>query len=65
MAHNNWHAVKRPDAQCWIVHDDIGFAMLTMDRDGWRAKNIAEVLNRGEEAMDAERRKSLRNGIGE
>lgn len=51
MAHNSWHAIKRPDAENWIVHDDIGFSMLTMDRDGWRAKRIAELLNAGEEVL--------------
>lgn len=55
MAHNNWYAIKRPDAQNWIVHDDMGFALLTMDRDGWRAQNIARVLNAGEEALSPRR----------
>lgn len=46
--HLQWYAQKRPDAQCWTVHDDLGFTLLTMDRDGWRARRVAETLNFGE-----------------
>ncbi len=51
--HNQWEAVKRSDAKCWTIRDDLGFSLLTMDEDGWRARRIAETLNLGEAEMDA------------
>lgn len=43
-----WTAFKAPEMKCWAIRDDLGFTMLTHDRDGWSAKRIAETLNLGE-----------------
>ena len=51
--HFQWEAFKRSDAKCWMIHDDLGFTLLTMDEDGWRAKRIAETLNIGEAQRQA------------
>lgn len=47
--------MKRPDFDYWIIQDDLGFPLVTNDRDGWRAKRTAETLNFGEEVRDAQR----------
>lgn len=46
--HMQWEAFKTPEMKCWGIHDDLGFTMLTHDRDGYCAKRIAETLNLGE-----------------
>lgn len=48
--HIQWEAFKGTGMKCWAIRDDLGFTMLTHDRDGWRAKRVAETLNLGEAA---------------
>lgn len=50
--HNQWEAFKTPEMKCWAIHDDLGFTMLTHDRDGWTTMRIAEALNLGEAVLD-------------
>lgn len=50
--HIQWEAFKAPGMKWWGIHDDLGFTMLTHDRDGWRTKRVVEALNFGEAVRD-------------
>ena len=50
--HIQWEAFKTPKMKCWGIHDDLGFTMLTHDRDGWRTKRVVEAINLGEALRD-------------
>ncbi len=53
--HIQWEAFKHPGMKCWGFRDDLGFAYISNDRDGWSTKRVVDLLNAAE-ARDQERR---------
>lgn len=46
--HFVWEVFKHPEAECYGFRDDLGFAYLSTDRDGWATKRVVRLLNEAE-----------------
>ncbi len=46
--HFIWEAFKHPKARCWGFRDELGFAYISNDRDGWVTNRLVKLLNEAE-----------------